>query len=357
MMTSLLGNERGPRPLPLPPLQTITSLSMIHLPEPWHIPPTPIISPHSAYSSEYTTAPGSAGVTAEPPIFLFGPTDPFCRPRSVPDDLVVNTNFRRNSVHLMKPVGRHFSLGGDGDLDLSPVEDDRNRPQDSSDLNGLSPGDESSIAGSPPALNVTGATIATQSRECALVGKNDSFCPRGQAPEHARKCISQFFGRNKTETRQIPAHAWVWVCRKHYQRGNYHNKPDFWKTQSQMLFAQLDRFEHVLGTQLLWEIKPQNKLKTAVDEERRYLVEKSKPPESRSLSLPTRRPTNDVAMQKAVDWTILNQHFYASRVSTEAVRNFIRWAIVDVEREVLLRLPDVEFLALNVKPSHGTWRQ
>ncbi|MCJ1484133.1 hypothetical protein MMC06_004301 [Schaereria dolodes] len=36
-----------------------------------------------------------------------------------------------------------------------------------------------------------------------------------------RKVVSHFFGRNKTSTRSIPAHVWVYYCRKHYQRSKY----------------------------------------------------------------------------------------------------------------------------------------
>lgn len=36
-----------------------------------------------------------------------------------------------------------------------------------------------------------------------------------------RKVTSHYFGRNKKETRAIPAHCWVLYCRRHYQRCRY----------------------------------------------------------------------------------------------------------------------------------------
>lgn len=36
-----------------------------------------------------------------------------------------------------------------------------------------------------------------------------------------RKVTSHYFGRNKKETRAIPAHCWVLYCRQHYQRCRY----------------------------------------------------------------------------------------------------------------------------------------
>lgn len=36
-----------------------------------------------------------------------------------------------------------------------------------------------------------------------------------------RKCVSDFFGRNKAATLRIPEDVWNWLCRRCYQRGHY----------------------------------------------------------------------------------------------------------------------------------------
>ncbi|KAF2726252.1 hypothetical protein K431DRAFT_324438 [Polychaeton citri CBS 116435] len=53
----------------------------------------------------------------------------------------------------------------------------------------------------------------------------ERHCNTGQTwyPRQAvgRKCVSQYFGRNKKETNSIPGDVWNFHCRKHYQRESY----------------------------------------------------------------------------------------------------------------------------------------
>lgn len=67
-----------------------------------------------------------------------------------------------------------------------------------------------------------------------------SGCTTGST--HLRKVISQFFGRNKRETRAIPEEFWVKWCRKHYQRHRY--RRDVWaKLQLGLINDMIDQLE------------------------------------------------------------------------------------------------------------------
>ena len=70
-----------------------------------------------------------------------------------------------------------------------------------------------------------------------------------------RKVISQFFGRNRTCTREIPEDYWILWCRRHYQRNRYiDRKLGVWhKTQLQKIRDQLDIFE-TIDRNLQWQI-------------------------------------------------------------------------------------------------------
>lgn len=74
--------------------------------------------------------------------------------------------------------------------------------------------------------------------------------------ENPRKCLSHFFGRNKSETKRVPPEAWIWVCRKHYQRGRYTANKEgvYWKVQIGMLRDQIDRMARVMGD-ITWRIQ------------------------------------------------------------------------------------------------------
>ncbi len=60
-----------------------------------------------------------------------------------------------------------------------------------------------------------------------------------------RKIIAHIFGRNKNCTGGLPESAWVFWCRKHYQRGEYRARVNgvFHKTQLRLVREQLTKFE------------------------------------------------------------------------------------------------------------------
>lgn len=73
-----------------------------------------------------------------------------------------------------------------------------------------------------------------------------SQCNVGPSPDgfHLRKVVSHLFGRNKTSTRMFPESAWVFYCRKHYQRAQY--RVDSWP------FTQCDLLLETLGRMQVW---------------------------------------------------------------------------------------------------------
>ena len=79
-----------------------------------------------------------------------------------------------------------------------------------------------------------------ESSDNSMCKASRSGCSTGST--HLRKVISQFFGRNKRETRAIPEHFWVKWCRKHYQRQRY--RRDVWvKLQLGLINDMIDQLE------------------------------------------------------------------------------------------------------------------
>jgi hypothetical protein len=77
-------------------------------------------------------------------------------------------------------------------------------------------------------------------RNCAYIVNCDLYV--GLEPKW-RKGMSHFFGRNKTMTRKVADHVWIWFCRKHYQRARYRNANDYVRLQIRMIEAQALRVE------------------------------------------------------------------------------------------------------------------
>lgn len=56
-----------------------------------------------------------------------------------------------------------------------------------------------------------------------------------------RKAVSQFFGRNKKATRQMPDRVWCNLCRKHYQRARYRNLAEYSLAQCDLIIGTVVR--------------------------------------------------------------------------------------------------------------------
>lgn len=70
----------------------------------------------------------------------------------------------------------------------------------------------------------------------------------GDANAPLRKCVSHIFGRNKSCTRTIPNHLWVWYCRKHYQRVKY-RQGDWVMKQCELIMETLRRLREWNGVE------------------------------------------------------------------------------------------------------------
>lgn len=85
-------------------------------------------------------------------------------------------------------------------------------------------------------------------RLCSAVANCDYTTPK-------RRIVSQFFGRNKKETRLIPRHCWAFYCRQHYQRSRYRLSPArFADLQMSLVHATVTALEKE-GIVICWEIK------------------------------------------------------------------------------------------------------
>ncbi|KAL2268720.1 hypothetical protein VTJ83DRAFT_3566 [Remersonia thermophila] len=58
-----------------------------------------------------------------------------------------------------------------------------------------------------------------------------------------RKAMSHIFGRNKNCTRSIPEDVWLFMCRKHYQRGRYRNNHEYNVKLTKLVISQVLRLE------------------------------------------------------------------------------------------------------------------
>ncbi|KAL2118448.1 hypothetical protein VTJ04DRAFT_8108 [Mycothermus thermophilus] len=58
-----------------------------------------------------------------------------------------------------------------------------------------------------------------------------------------RKAMSHVFGRNKNCTRSIPEACWLFMCRKHYQRGRYRNGHEYNVKLTTLVITQVLRLE------------------------------------------------------------------------------------------------------------------
>jgi hypothetical protein len=93
--------------------------------------------------------------------------------------------------------------------------------------------------------------LSRKRTECERLGKKFFLCSHSDGPgagclhnqysdTRGRSCISNYFGRNKKQTKQIP-NFMKW-CRKHYQKDGY--KDEIWqKTKKRWILEQLDKNE------------------------------------------------------------------------------------------------------------------
>lgn len=67
--------------------------------------------------------------------------------------------------------------------------------------------------------------------------------------KNARKCVSEFFGRNKTQTKSIPSQVWHLSCRKSYQKARYREAN---RGGPYLKLWRLDHIKHQLLRLRLW---------------------------------------------------------------------------------------------------------
>jgi len=118
---------------------------------------------------------------------------------------------------------------------------------------------------------------AESSEEEVGLPTDDRFCMAvpvcvEKCKDH-RKIIAHIFGRNKNCTRGLPESAWVFWCRKHYQRGEYRAKVNgiFHNTQLRLVREQLTKFEraHVVKD---WTIALRKAQRDAITAENKRVV-------------------------------------------------------------------------------------
>lgn len=150
--------------------------------------------------------------------------------------------------------------------------------------------------------------------------------------DNPRKCLSHFFGRNKSETKRVPESAWIWLCRKHYQRNRYSaNKGGvYWKIQIKMLRDQMDKMESIMGD-ITWRIQWTSSLDKLVRE----------PVHCHAT------PSADVVAAQQ-----LNSHC-GDEKSTKEVRRFIN----DMERLCQAGVIQNELLSVEFLPSRWSRQQ
>lgn len=171
-------------------------------------------------------------------------------------------------------------------------------------------------------------------------------CPTGA--KNPRKCISHFFGRNKTCTKGFPAWVWVYYCRKHYQRARY--RSDSWP------FKQCDIFQETLDRMESWGGVLSFRLTLRRREHRRSpSVDYSTPVNGRQTDLATTSPSlssPNISSSKPKDHTVpvpswlraevgANKTFQDIRDIIERIRQYMQ-TLRDAYRPVAF--PDIEIL-------------
>lgn len=134
-----------------------------------------------------------------------------------------------------------------------------------------------------------------------------------------RKAISHYFGRNKKCTLLIPAHVWIGICRKHYQRTRYRNAETYPMYQIDLVRKQIEKIER-------WE---------------RSFTDKGQPSPIRSWTIALRRRQNQSNALPVPDWI---RFASGPGHDTNHVKGVARRIEIDLERKAYNDIPEIEFL-------------
>lgn len=139
----------------------------------------------------------------------------------------------------------------------------------------------------------------------------------------SRKAISHFFGRNKKCTLLIPAHVWVYICRKHYQRTRYRNGGKYPMIQVDLIRKQIEKIDR-------WE---------------KSFADKGLPSPIRGWTIALRKrqtqATNASNALAVPDWI---QDAAGSGYTTEYIKGVAQRIESELLRKMYDDIPEIEFL-------------
>lgn len=139
----------------------------------------------------------------------------------------------------------------------------------------------------------------------------------------SRKAISHFFGRNKKCTLLIPAHVWISICRKHYQRTRYRNADRYAMYQVDLIRKQIEKIDR-------WE---------------KTFREKGQPSPIKGWTIALRKRQNQGASAaSALAVPAWIQGSAGSGYSTDDIRGVAARIEQELEQNLYKDIPEIEFL-------------
>ncbi|KAL1840475.1 hypothetical protein VTJ49DRAFT_427 [Mycothermus thermophilus] len=163
-----------------------------------------------------------------------------------------------------------------------------------------------------------------------------------------RKAMSHIFGRNKNCTRSIPEDVWLFMCRKHYQRGRYRNNHEYNVKLTKLVISQVLRLEAWSNNNQDLET-PENGVITDYTlaprrrEQLRLQNKKRKASESADGDSDSEDDSDGPGPEEATMPTWLEQACGTGKTAVEIVDVLLR-ILNALTNDRMMRFPDIEIL-------------
>ncbi|KAI9716963.1 MAG: hypothetical protein M1828_007477 [Chrysothrix sp. TS-e1954] len=156
---------------------------------------------------------------------------------------------------------------------------------------------------SPPARRPSSRASPIAENEIAKATMGVCVIEGCEGTDQKRKVVSQFFGRNKSATMNLPDAIYMPMCRRHYQRTAYKDKQrgKWCSKQAQMVARVFDAIDKK-GVEQRWTIKTSKGIKDTLDDdnERNAAAPRNKKPkrsEASNLTNSQREKLQDLEAQ------------------------------------------------------------
>lgn len=192
----------------------------------------------------------------------------------------------------------------------------------------------------------------------AILRCSEIGCGTGQDVSNTgRKVVSDFFGRNKRETKTIPLAVWHLACRKHYQRGAYAAKSSRESTARCKYY--LEQLSHQLTRLALWRpnatftVKLQRPAKGRLTAYHDHLRRNNGDENSAKLAVAVapksnnkgeRVPLSNVDGVQMSHAEHIDAHFCGRKAIDYIRTTILPWIKQEVDNGDMTQMPPIEFL-------------